>query len=78
MKTLPVGELKTHFSEVIDDVKEGEEYIITYGRKKENVAVLIPFSRYNSKNVLKLGLLKDKSYSLAEDFKMTEDELTGL
>ena len=77
MKTLPVGELKTHFSEVIDDVKDGEEYVITYGRKKENVAVLIPYSHYNSKNVLKLGLLKDKSYSLAEDFKMSEEELIG-
>ncbi|MEA1910792.1 MAG: type II toxin-antitoxin system prevent-host-death family antitoxin, partial [Spirochaetota bacterium] len=37
MKTLPVGEFKTHFSEVLEEVKTGAEIIITYGRKKENI-----------------------------------------
>lgn len=78
MKTLPVGELKTHFSEVIDDVKSGEEIIITYGRKKENVAVIIPYSQYKHKNVIKLGLLKKKELTIHEDFEMTEEELLGL
>lgn len=32
---MPVGELKTHFSEVIDEVKAGEEIVITYGKKRE-------------------------------------------
>ena len=78
MKTLPVGELKTHFSEVIDQVKAGEEIIITYGKKKENVAVIIPYSAYRSKNVIKLGLLKDKKVIIRDDFTMTEEEMLGL
>jgi prevent-host-death family protein len=46
MKTLPVGEFKTHFSEVIDDVRAGEEIIITYGKKRVRVAVIIPYISY--------------------------------
>jgi len=42
MKTLPVGEFKAHFSEVLDEVRTGAEIIITYGRKKRE------YSSYNS------------------------------
>lgn len=75
MKTLPVGELKTHFSEILNDVKSGEEIIITYGKKKENIAVIVPYTTYKKKNKIKLGLLKDKNMKIQEDFKMTEEEL---
>ncbi len=76
MKTMPVGELKTHFSQIIEDVKHGEEVIISYGKKKENIAVIIPYSKYKNKNRIKLGILKDKAkYKFNEDFKMTSDEL---
>ncbi len=78
MKTLPVGDFKTHFSEVIDDVRSGEEIIITYGKKKENVAVLIPYKEYKKRNSLKLGLLRDKRYEIKPDFGMTEEELINL
>ena len=78
MKTLPVGEFKTHFSEIIDDVRAGEEIIITYGKKKENVAVVIPYSSYEKRNKIKLGLLQDKKYKIKDDFEMTEEELLGL
>ncbi len=75
MKTLPVGEFKTRFSELIDEVREGEEIVITYGRKKENVAVVIPYSSYEKKNSIKLGLLSGRSYEIKDDFEMTEEEL---
>ncbi|MFA7566894.1 MAG: type II toxin-antitoxin system prevent-host-death family antitoxin [Alkalispirochaeta sp.] len=77
MKTLPVGELKANFSEVIDDVRAGEKIIITYGKKKENVAVLIPYSSWKKKNSITLGLLKEKKLKIADDFEMTEEELLG-
>ena len=77
MKTLAVGELKTHFSEVIEQVRAGEEIIITYGKKKENVAVLIPYSAYKTKSI-KLGSLADKKMKIHDDFKMTEEEFLGL
>jgi prevent-host-death family protein len=44
MKTFTVGEFKTDFSEIIARVRAGEEIIISYGKKKEKVAVLIPYA----------------------------------
>ena len=78
MKTLPVGELKTHFSEILSDVKAGEEVVITYGKKKENIAVIIPYAEYKKKNSIRLGLLKDKKMRITDDFGMSEEELINL
>lgn len=77
VKRMPVGKLKQHFSEVIDEVKAGEEVIITYGRKRTHVAVIVPYSAYEAKHGVKLGLLKDKNLFIADDFTMTEGELFG-
>ncbi len=78
MKTMPVGELKAHFSQVVEEVKNGEEIVVSYGKKHENVAVLIPYSTYRKKNRIRLGLLKDQgSAEFGDDFKMTADELIG-
>ena len=46
MKTLQVGELKSNFSKILEEVKHGEEIAISFGRKKETIAVIIPFSKY--------------------------------
>ena len=75
MKTLQVGELKTHFSEILDEVKSGEEIIITYGKKRENIAVIIPYNSYKKKNKISIGLLADKKYKIKNNFSMTEEEL---
>lgn len=77
MKTYPVGEFKTHFSELIERVRAGEEIVITYGKKKENVAVLIPYSAYKSKRI-QLGLLRNNKLKIHDDFKLTEEELLDL
>ena len=77
MKTFAVGDFKTHFSEVMERVRSGEEIIISYGKKKENVAVLIPYAAYKTKRI-RLGLLQDESFKIHDDFKMTEEELLGL
>ena len=77
MKTFPVGEFKTHFSKIIEQVRLGEEIVITYGKKKENVAVLIPYSAYKTRKI-QLGLLQDKTLKIHDDFEMTEEELLGL
>jgi prevent-host-death family protein len=79
MKTMQVGELKAHFSEVLDEVKKGREIGISYGRKKETVAVLIPYDTYRNKTKRKLGLYKGKAtVVIKDDFKMTDEELLGL
>ncbi len=79
MKTLTVGILKSRFSDVIHDIKDGEEYTIEYGKKHEKVAVILPYSKYKKNNGLKLGLLKNKgSISLSKNFKIDEDEFLGM
>ncbi|VGO18501.1 type II toxin-antitoxin system Phd/YefM family antitoxin [Pontiella sulfatireligans] len=77
MKTLAVGDFKTHFSEVLEDVKRGEEFVVCYGRKKEKVAVLIPYEKYEKKPVV-LGVLEGiASYRFHDDFEMTDEEFIG-
>jgi antitoxin (DNA-binding transcriptional repressor) of toxin-antitoxin stability system len=75
MKTMPVGELKSHFSEVIEAIKNGEQIVISYGKKKTKIAVIIPYSQYAKDNGVKLGLLNKANCELANDFEMTTEEL---
>lgn len=76
MQIMTVGELKTHFSEVLDKVQQGEEIVISFGKKKEKVAVLIPFDHYGARPERTLGLLAGQgSFVLKEDFKLTDEEL---
>ncbi|GAA4417884.1 hypothetical protein GCM10023187_50720 [Nibrella viscosa] len=78
MKTMTIGDLKARFSEVIQEVKAGEEIAVAFGKKKEIVAYLVPKS---AKKPVKrqLGLLKNKgSVTFARDFKITEEEFLGL
>lgn len=79
MKTIPVAELKAHFSRIIKEVQNGEEIIISYGKQKVKIAVLIPYSRYKKKNNIKIGLLKGKaSIKIKESFSMTTEDLLSL
>ena len=76
MKSFPVGEFKASFSDIMAQVRAGEEIMITYGKKKEKLAVIVPYASYKGKSI-KLGLLKDKTLTF-NNFEMTEDELLDL
>jgi prevent-host-death family protein len=79
MQTMTVSQFKTHFSEVLDLVQQGEDIVISYGKKKEKIAVLIPFANYEGKPQRTLGLLAGKAtFALAHDFKVSDDELLSL
>jgi prevent-host-death family protein len=79
MKSLPVGELKAHFSEVLEEVQRGESFEIVYGKKKKPVAKIVPIEKPKKKKERKFGILEGKvEFVFADDFKMTEDELLGL
>ena len=41
MQTMTVSEFKSHFSDVLDLVQHGEDVVISYGKKKEKIAVLV-------------------------------------
>jgi antitoxin (DNA-binding transcriptional repressor) of toxin-antitoxin stability system len=79
MKTLPVGELKAQFSEVLEKVKSGESFGILYGKKKKPVAMIVPFTDQEEKSERKIGILDGKvKIKFADDFKITEEEFLGL
>lgn len=75
MKTLPVGEFKAQFSEVLAKVKHGESFGILYGKKKEPVAMIVPYVDSEEKKERNLGILDGKvKVVFADDFKITEQE----
>ena len=79
MKTLPVGELKAQFSEVLELVEKGESFGILYGKKKKPIAMIVPYSEKKTKKERILGLLEGKvEVKFHEDFAMTEEELVSM
>lgn len=77
MKILSVGEFKANFSEVLKKVLSGEEIGISYGKKKEIVAKLVPKTTKKAKR--KIGILEGKGKVIfSHDFKMTEEEFLGV
>jgi prevent-host-death family protein len=76
---MTVGEVKAHFSEVLDIVQKGEDVVISFGKKKEKIAVLVPFSHYQRKPQRTLGLLEGKaSFTLKDEFAVSDEELLTL
>lgn len=74
---MSVGEFKTHFSEVIKQVKAGEEIAVTFGKKKEIVGYFMPDASQKPKR--KLGILEGKAtFTFGSDFEMTTEEFLGL
>lgn len=75
---MSVGEFKTHFSEVVEQVKEGAEIAVTFGKKKEIIGYFVPkLNQENGKR--KLGLLDGHAEIIfKDDFKITEEEFLGL
>ena len=78
MQTMTVGEFKANFSNVLKKVLAGEEIGISYGKKKEVVARLVP-KNLKSRNKRKIGLLDGKSkVRFSKTFKITEEKFLGL
>ena len=79
MKTLQSADAKTHFSSVLKDVEAGNEVAIAYGRRKETVAVIIPYEKWKKNQKRRLGTLEGKmSVKFSNDFSMSDEELINL
>jgi antitoxin (DNA-binding transcriptional repressor) of toxin-antitoxin stability system len=75
MKTLSLAEAKTHFSSVLKDVGLGNEIAISYGRKKETIAVIIPYETWKKSKKRQLGTLEGTvTVKFSKDFSMTDEE----
>jgi prevent-host-death family protein len=76
MTAMPLAEIKTHLSSVIKQVEAGREIVVSYGRRRDPVAVLVPYREWTCKRPRRLGSLQGKmSVSFAKDFSMTDEEL---
>lgn len=76
MKTLPIGEFKAQFSDILDKVKAGESFGILYGRKKIPVAMLVPFEKKAKAAKRKIGLLDNKvTIKFSKNFEVSETDL---
>lgn len=76
MRTLAVGEFKTHFSEALEDVRHGKTVGVSFGRKGHLVAVLAPPKLVLHQGRVKLGLLgKKASFRTKPAFKISEEDL---
>ena len=76
METLTVGELKARFSEILDRIRKGQQVTISYGKKREKVAVLIPYSEFRKKPKRRLGILENRAKCVIhDDFKLTDEEM---
>ena len=77
MKTLTVGEFKTKFSDALKYVESGEKIAISYGKKKEIKALLIPNDIKPKKR--KIGILNGKAnIKFIGGHNTTEEEFFGL
>ena len=79
MKTLTVAELKAHFSEVLGQMAADDQPVaISYGRRKEKVAALVPYRMVAAPGPRALGVLQGRArFKLREDFALSDDELLG-
>lgn len=79
MKTMTVGELKAQFSEVLGKmIKNGEPVAISYGKKKEMVAAIIPYSQLKPQSERSLGLMRGRARCVIhDDFVMGDEEVLG-
>ena len=79
MKAMAVGDLKTHFSEILEEVSHGKTIGITYGRAKKPVAMIVPYHDEAKKTERKIGILDGKvTIEFRDDFAMTAEELCNL
>ena len=79
MQTLTIGELKTSFSEVLKKIRSGQKIVISYGKKRKKVAVIVPYSAYATTSERSLGLLKDRAGCIIhDDFEISEKEMLAL
>ena len=77
MNAMTVAEIKTHFSDVLVRVKNGENIKILYGKAKKPVAMIVPIENMDSPR--RIGILDGKAtFKEIGDGKITEEEFLGL
>ena len=80
MESMTVGKLKANFSEVLEQVQQGEEFRVLYGRARKPVAILCPIKDEVASTKRPIGLFDGvwKAH-ITDDFKFkSTEEFLGL
>ena len=73
---MTVAEIKTHFSDVLVRVKNGENIKILYGKAKKPVAMIVPIENIDSPR--RIGILDGKAtFKTNGSGKISEEEFLG-
>lgn len=76
MKTLPVAEVRSHFSSILKEVEQGNEVGISFGQKRVTIAVIVPFETYKKMSARRLGTLEGKaSVEFRGEWSITDEDL---
>ncbi|MBW2072862.1 MAG: prevent-host-death protein [Deltaproteobacteria bacterium] len=60
----------------MEKVKKGEQIVISYGKKREKIAMIVPYPPHFDKPERKIGLLKGQaSCTIYDDFHMSDEEV---
>lgn len=76
MKTLAVGELKSQFSAVLAEMKDGHPVAVGFGKSKRKVAVLVPYRQYRKTAGRTLGVFKGRTTcKVHADFSLSDEDV---
>ncbi len=75
MKTVPVAEVRSNLSMLLKEVESGHEIGISFGRRRETIAVIVPIAEYKKIKARRLGSLAGKlTVEFKDNWKMSDDE----
>ena len=79
MQTIQAAKLKHELSSVLESVRNGDEFVVEFGRKHERVAVILPYSEYKRDAEREFGVLQNKGFfEIKEGFEIDDEELISL
>ena len=76
MQTVQVGQFKSEFSSILDQVKNfGEKFVVEYGKNHKKVAMLVPYEDDTKKR--KFGQLNGK-LNIPDNFNDESDDINQM
>jgi antitoxin (DNA-binding transcriptional repressor) of toxin-antitoxin stability system len=73
VRVLPSTEVQNHLATLLRKVQTGSGIAITFGKKREIIAVIVPYVNYKRSRKRRLGTLKGKMKVIfAKDFTMAD------
>ncbi len=73
MQSFTVGEFKQKLPEILEQVSKGKSVILQKGRRRENVAILTPYSEKKSAP-RKLGVFAKRGIPKFKDWELAPDD----